>query len=125
MATSGPPSDRRRIFHHLRGRYPAKQWRNTLDTYAAPHMGDVPATLADVLDEVDAVVAVDALGADEHGAGLRIRGIAPSDPEKPHQIAAFLAGLSTTNRSCGLPAEQHQWLASIAARQVRKMGMAR
>ncbi len=31
----------------------------------------VPAALAEVLDEVDVVVAVDALDADEHGAGLR------------------------------------------------------
>jgi hypothetical protein len=38
---------------------------------------DVAAALADVLDEVDVVVAVDALDADEHGAGLRLRGIAP------------------------------------------------
>jgi hypothetical protein len=43
----------------------------------------VSAALAEVLDEVDVVVAVDALDADEHGTGLRLQGIAPSDPKKP------------------------------------------
>jgi hypothetical protein len=39
---------------------------------------EVAAALADVLDEVDVVMAVDALDANEHGAGLPTRGRAPS-----------------------------------------------
>jgi hypothetical protein len=41
---------------------------------AAERLNDalhLPAALADILDEVDVVVAVDALDTDEHGAGLR------------------------------------------------------
>jgi hypothetical protein len=38
---------------------------------------DMTAALADVLDQVHAVVAIDALDAEEHGAGLLPRGAAP------------------------------------------------
>jgi len=38
---------------------------------------DVAAALADVLDQLDVVVAIDVLGAEKHGAGLPPRGVAP------------------------------------------------
>jgi hypothetical protein len=80
---------------------------------------------ADDCGSLHVVTAVDALDAHEHGTALPIRGIAPSDLEKPRRFGAFLTGFSTTNRPCRPPAEQHQWLARTAARQVRKMGLIR
>ena len=38
---------------------------------------DVAAALADVLDQLDVVVAIDVLGAERHGAGLTPPGVAP------------------------------------------------